>query len=159
MTFEELETVFVRIEAIMNSRPLTYLTATPDDGTDYLSPGHFLIGRPILSFPEYLIREDISLTSRWQRLSQMVQSFWNRWSKEYLHTLISRNKWTTKSTNISSGQLVLISDIKTSPLSWPLGRVIEVYPGQDNVIRVVKVKTLNGNYIRPVNKIVVLPVH
>ena len=159
LTYEELETVFVRIEAIMNSRPLTYLTATPDDGTDYLSPGHFLIGRPILSFPEYLIREDISLTSRWQRLSQMVQSFWNRWSKEYLHTLISRNKWTTKSTNISSGQLVLISDIKTSPLSWPLGRVIEVYPGQDNVIRVVKVKTLNGNYIRPVNKIVVLPVH
>ena len=157
LTFEEYVTVFSRIEAVLNSRPLCYLSATPDDGTNYLSPGHFLIGKPILNFPEVLISEDLSLTSRWQRLRQIVQGFWNRWSKEYLNTQIHRSKWTEKRSNFSVGDIVLLSNLKTTPLSWPLGKVIEVFPGPDSIVRVVKVKIINGIYTRPVNKLVALP--
>ena len=34
---------------------------------------------------------------------------------------------------------------------WPLGRVLEVYPGGDGQQRVVKVKTAYGTYVRPVS--------
>ena len=34
---------------------------------------------------------------------------------------------------------------------WPLGRVLEVYPGRDGQHRVVKVKTAYGTYVRPVS--------
>lgn len=49
-TYEELSKLLTRIEAVLNSRPLTPLTADPSD-LDYLSPGHFLIGQPLLAVP------------------------------------------------------------------------------------------------------------
>jgi hypothetical protein len=39
---------------------------------------------------------------------------------------------------------------------WMLGRIVEVYPGQDGRIRNVKVKTSVGQYIRPVTMIAVI---
>ena len=33
---------------------------------------------------------------------------------------------------------------------WPLGRIVETLPGKDESVRVVKVKTVYGTYVRPV---------
>jgi hypothetical protein len=43
------------------------------------------------------------------------------------------------------------------PLSWKMGRIIEVHPAKDNRVRVVKVKTASGTTKRTVNKVCVLP--
>ena len=47
LTFEELTTVLVQIEACLNSHPLTALPGDSDDGVECLTPGHFLIGCPL----------------------------------------------------------------------------------------------------------------
>ena len=159
LTFEEFATVFSRIEAALNSRPLCALQLTPDDGTDYLSPGHFLIGAPLLSLPEIPLPENVDLCVRWQRLRQIVQSFWKRWSNEYLQTQLQRSKWSTQSPPLQVGQLVYISGLNTSPLAWPLGRIIQIHPGPDGIVRVATVKTSNSTFTRPVNKLVPLPIH
>ncbi|GFV85076.1 hypothetical protein TNCV_3320141 [Trichonephila clavipes] len=38
-------------------------------------------------------------------------------------------------------QLVLLKDPNTKPLDWPMGRILEVFPGSDGLVRVVNVKT------------------
>lgn len=50
-TYEEMTTQLIRIEAILNSRPLDGLKSDSNDGLN-LTPGHFLIGSPLLSTPE-----------------------------------------------------------------------------------------------------------
>ena len=51
LTFEELATILAQVEACLNSRPLTPLPQ-PEDGIEVLTPGHFLIGRPLKAFPD-----------------------------------------------------------------------------------------------------------
>lgn len=43
LTFEELTTILVDVEAILNSRPIVAVTEDPNDGVA-LTPGHLLIG-------------------------------------------------------------------------------------------------------------------
>lgn len=52
---------------------------------------------------------------------------------------------------------MLVSSELLSPQKWPLGRVSEILPGKDGVVRVVKLKTASGELTRPVSKLVVLP--
>lgn len=157
LTFEEYSTLFSRIEAVLNSRPLCAIPSTPEDGIDYLSPGHFLIGHPLISTPEQLYEENLTLHCRWQRLKQMTQTFWRRWSHEYLHTQMQRNKWTKGNSNLKIGDVVFIQGTESTPLSWPIGRIDEIHPGPDDTVRVVTVRTTSGTLVRPVNKLYVLP--
>ncbi|GBN43941.1 hypothetical protein AVEN_268194-1 [Araneus ventricosus] len=51
LTFEEFLPLTAEIEGILNSRPIVPLSTDPHDYTA-LTPGHFLIGRPITSIAE-----------------------------------------------------------------------------------------------------------
>ena len=51
LTFEEMTTVLSQIEACLNSRPLVPFPSS-EEGLDVLTPGHFLIGRPLESLPD-----------------------------------------------------------------------------------------------------------
>jgi len=53
LDFEEMSTVRTQIEACLNSRPLGTIPHNDDDGIELLTPGHFLIGRPIQSIPNH----------------------------------------------------------------------------------------------------------
>ena len=57
LTFEELATILAQVEACLNSSSLTHLPQ-PEDGIKVLTPGHFLIRRPL----EALL--DVSETSK-----------------------------------------------------------------------------------------------
>ncbi|XP_044574077.1 uncharacterized protein LOC123258271 [Drosophila ananassae] len=48
LTFEKMHTLLAQIEAVVNSRPLF---STSDTKVNYLSPAHFLIGRPYTTVP------------------------------------------------------------------------------------------------------------
>nr|XP_012232072.1 PREDICTED: uncharacterized protein LOC105677797 [Linepithema humile] len=157
LTFEEMSTFLAQVEACLNSRPLQALTDDPDD-VSALTPRHFLIGAPLLSVPEpSLTQEETNTLSRWQLVQQMRDHFWQRWSREYVHTLTPRTKWQGPTTRPDLGSLCLIRSELTPPSRWPLARIIQLHPGDDGVVRVVTVRTSSSQYVRPLTKIVMLP--
>ncbi|GFX37459.1 integrase catalytic domain-containing protein [Trichonephila clavipes] len=82
MTLEEFSTIITQIEGILNSRPITPLSEDIDD-LEVLTPGHFLIGRPITSISEFnLLDKTENTLSRWQKI--------NKNSSTYLDKMISR---------------------------------------------------------------------
>ncbi|GFX76471.1 integrase catalytic domain-containing protein [Trichonephila clavipes] len=91
-TFEEFETIMIQVEGILNSRPLTHLSSDADN-FDVLTPGHFLIGRPITSIPEpNLIDVNENRLSRWEKITKVVQRTWKKWKSDFLNTLQARSK-------------------------------------------------------------------
>lgn len=157
LTYEELNTLLVQIEAILNSRPITPLTSDANDMMP-LTPGHFLVGRPLTSLPtpNYEDHSTHYLT-RFQRIEQLRQHFWTRWSKEYVSELQLRTKWRTGESTLRMGSLVLIKDDNLPPLKWRLGRITAIFPGTDGIVRVAEVKTSTGSCRRAFSKICPLP--
>lgn len=157
LTFEELTTVFARVEAVLNSRPLCPLSQDPQD-LEVLTPAHFLVGKPLLSVPEYnLVDVPDTRFGRFKLVQAISQRFWRQWSDRYLHCLQNRNKWTTPTDPPKVGDLVLIKEENVPCLKWKRGRVTERMPGKDGVIRSVRLKALSGSFLRPVVKICRLP--
>lgn len=160
LTFEEMSTVLYEVEAILNSRPLTQLSSDSNDFA-YLSPGHFLIGTALNSFPSHDVHDvNENRLTRWQRVEQMRQHFWRRWSNEYLYSLQQRTKWRiSKGTQLKSGQLVLIKQQGLAPLQWLLGRVQEAHTSSDGITRAATVRTAKGSLTRPLSKLAILPIN
>lgn len=158
LTYEEMCTVLCQIEACLNSRPLCPISRDPTDEST-LTPGHFLIGEPLLTMPhQSLLDTARHRLNRWQYIQQLYQGFWRRWSTEYLNRLQQRPKWMDKKPNVAVGDLVLVKDEQCPPSKWPLARVISVSPGSDGLVRAVQLKC-RGNVIkRPIAKLCSLPI-
>jgi hypothetical protein len=156
LTFEEYTTLFCRIEAMLNSRPLCEMSDDPAEAALALTPGHFLIGTSLHALPEKPLDLSLSPHLRWTRVRQLSQHFWNRWSKEYLNTLLLRRKWTSSPRDLQVGDIVILKNVSTSPLHWPLGRIVATHPGHDGVVRVVSVFASSKVHTRAVNRVIPL---
>ncbi|XP_037931335.1 uncharacterized protein LOC119666125 [Teleopsis dalmanni] len=87
LTYEELETVVLEVEAILNSRPLTPMSSNPND-LSALTPGHFLIREPLTAMADANVQSgNINLVTRWKLVSRLKLDFWERWKTEYLTEL------------------------------------------------------------------------
>ncbi|XP_049865132.1 uncharacterized protein LOC126366187 [Pectinophora gossypiella] len=152
LTYEELSTLCTQIEAVLNSRPLTPLTSDPNDLSP-LTPGHFLIGRPLTSLPAAPNITERKIKTRYQMLESLRVHFWRRWHNEYLSELQQKTKWRIPYENIKNDALVIFKDKTLPPMKWKLGRVIKLYPGKDGVCRIADFRTQRGVERRALNKV------
>ena len=155
LNFEELTTVLSQIEACLNSRPLGVIPHYNDEGMEVLTPGHFLIGRPIEAVPDH----DLSyrpLLCRLHLCEALVRHFWRRWQSEYLTSLRKYSKWRNPVKNLEVGDIVVLREDNTMPTQWPIARIVETHQGRDRLVRVFKLRTKNGIYVRPVAKVALL---
>jgi len=158
LRYDEFLTLLIQIEAILNSRPLTPLLTDPNN-LSVLTAGHFLIGSPLTSYPEpKLENSNTNRLTRWQYVEQLRQHFWKRWTKEYLLTCQQQSKWNTIESFVTVGQLVIMKENNLPLLVWVLGRVEEVYPGDDKIVRSALVRTTKGTYKRPITELCILPI-
>ena len=153
---EGLATLLCMVEAIVNGRPLTAVSDDPKDlGT--LTPNHLLLLRPgpVLP-PGHFAKDDVYCRRRWRQIQYLANVFWRRWVKEYLPTLQCRQKWLLPRRNLTVGDIVLVVDEATSRNMWPIGRVVETFPGKDDLVRTARVETKTSLLTRPIDKLCLL---
>lgn len=154
---EDFSTLLTQVEACLNSRPLTPLSDDPND-LEPLTPAHFLIGSSLQSIAEPDLGElPVNRLDVLQLTQRRLQDFWKRWRREYLCQLQARTKRWQPAVQVEVGKLVVIKDDNQPPMKWRMGRISEVHPGRDDIVRVVTLKTANGFLTRPVEKICILP--
>ena len=150
---DELQTAIKEVEALMNSRPLSYEGTDPRD-EPVLTPSHFLIGQLLGQLaPQVTDELAFNPRNRWRLIQNLVKIFWKRWREEFLATLNTRKKWREKKDNLKVGDVVLVVDQNAPRGQWPLGRVEEVFPGQDGRVRVVQVSTRGHKFTRPITRL------
>lgn len=150
LTYDELLTIVTEIEAVLNSRPLSYVSV--DDLEEPLTPSHLLLGYRVLSLPDPSLHDDPDhnesaqdLSRRMKHLIKTSGRFWRRWRKEYLTELreFHRNPKTSKGVQdaVKEGQVVTIFDEGHPRGLWRLGRIEGVLKGADGKTRGAQVRT------------------
>ena len=153
ITDEELQTTFIGVESLMNSRPLTALSDDPND-EPVLTPNHFLIGQMGGDFvPESVDNTALNPRRRWRREQELTRHVWGRWMKEYLPHIGSRQKWFFPTENLKVGDVVMVFDPSTVRKEWKVGRIECTYPGRDQLVRVVDVRVGDKLLKRSVTRI------
>lgn len=89
LSYDELLTVLTEVEMILNSHPLTVVSA--EDLEEPLTPSHLVVGRRIMSnitpcpdIDDFSPVTSDTLTRRARYLATTIEHFWQRWRKEYL---------------------------------------------------------------------------
>lgn len=155
--YEQFTTILCKIEAIVNSRPLTPMTENPLD-LEVLTPGHFLTGRSLLAKPERnLLDKTTAYLNHWEGIQQVQQRFWSLWYHDYLNTLQSRPADFREQSHFRIGDMVLVKDSNVPPLKWLIGRIVKLFPGKDKMVRNVRIITRLGEKDRHVRYLSVLP--
>ncbi|XP_054259333.1 uncharacterized protein LOC128984074 [Macrosteles quadrilineatus] len=149
---EELQTFMVRVEFIINSRPLTHVSLDPND-PEPITPNHFLREAYKIN-----LNEDQLCKRQLARVKLLLDGFWKRWVHEYLPCLSRRCKWHKKLDPPKIDDLAIIIEENCPRNTWPLGRISAVYPGHDGQVRIVDITTSKGTYRRPLTKVAVLTV-
>lgn len=159
MTYEEFYTLLTQIEAMLNSRALCQLSSDAND-INALTPGHFLIDRPLNAVPEpSLLNTNKNRPNSWQLLEKLSQDFWRTWSRDYLCELQQRPKgWSKVECNLKVDDIVIVKDDRLPPAKWFLVRTIETHPGADGILRVITIKHQNGILKIPANKVCKRPI-
>ncbi|CAH2085440.1 unnamed protein product [Euphydryas editha] len=88
----------------------------------------------------------------WQFVQRMLQSFWRRWSQEYLSNLM-RYELSSKIQEPKVGDVVLIKEDNFAPSRWLMGRILEKHPGDDKVKHVVTLRIKSSIIKRPTSKL------
>jgi hypothetical protein len=159
LTRSELETFLHEVEACVNSRPLTFSGDGIDD-QPALTPSHFLIGRNSSFREGSTVSADTEFSKKTLDDLKLVlegnlNKFWHVWSTDYVRNLPVW-KGPGKTSNIGVDTLVLIREDGSPRMKWPLGLITEIFPGKDGEIRSCKVKTKQGCFLRPVQRLHVL---
>ena len=153
MTYDELHTALVEVEAILNSRPISYISS--EDMDEPLTPSHLLLGHRLCTLPCSVTRskdpasggsEDLS--RRMQHLNQILEHFWKRWRSEYLMGLRESHAHSQKPRNghrtLALGEVVLIYNADQPRTQWRIGRVEGLLEGSDGAVRGASLRVQSG---------------
>ncbi|XP_033103301.1 uncharacterized protein LOC117106074 [Anneissia japonica] len=153
LTHDTLVTFMCEVEAIINGRPITKSQEDPND-LEPLSPNHLLQLKSSKNLPPLVDEKNISYhCRRWRKVQYLADTFWKRWTREYLPTLQKCQRWLEPKRNARVGDIVLVLNENTPRNTWPLGKIIQVFSNKDSFVRRVRVKTQINTLLRPVDKI------
>jgi hypothetical protein len=167
INLEGLQTIIVEIEAVLNDRPITYVTSEADD-PEPLTPSHLLYGRRVRRLPRLIVEveelhdpnfdDDSEVRERARKQSIIIHSFWMRWRHEYLTSLREFHKTTgTNEQKVKQGDVVLVHD-DGPRANWRLAVIENLVSANDGLIRSADIRTSTGRTNRPIARLYPLEV-
>ncbi|UYV69224.1 hypothetical protein LAZ67_6002878 [Cordylochernes scorpioides] len=105
--------------------------------------------------PTFLKHHELSpdnTRQHYRKLQQIKKELKERFHKEYLAMLVQKGN-ETESRRFLPGEVVLIGRDDQKRIFWPLGRILELYPGKDGRERVARVRTATGEFVRPLKRL------
>ena len=153
-----LRTVLIEVEGILNSKPLGYVSSDVAD-IDPVTPAVLLMGCRDASLPQvvYPDTEPLLGRSRWRHSQILADHFWLNFIKYYLPSLQLRQKWQKENKELTTDYVVLIVDSQLPRAKWPVGKVMETFPGPDGRARTARIQVRGKSYIQPLAKLIWLP--
>ena len=94
---------------------------------------------------------------RWRHSQILADHFWKHFLRYYLPGLQARQKWQTEAADLQVDDVVMIVDQQLSRAIWPVGKVVQVFPGTDGRVRSAEVLVKDRTYTRPVARLISLP--
>ena len=163
VSFDELQTLLCEIQALVNNRPLTYVSESRDE--ECLTPNRLLYGRNIVIAPplnelvddEIPYKENIDLRLQYSRLSSVLRKYETIWCNDYLVSLRERHYSNASSKTVTSlkvDDIVLVNLDERHRSLWPLGKIIRLIQDRDGNIRSVEVLVNGSYYERSITKLV-----
>ena len=152
LNYDELHTLLSEVEAVVNSRPLTYVEDDQDGVTYTLCPSHLINGRRITSTPNgghfEVVSTNASLTRRAKHHRHLLRQFTVQWRKTYLLNLRENHAAKSRSRcgpEVAVGDVVILKGDSTNRMFWKLAKVEELLPGRDGLVRAAIVKVANSD--------------
>lgn len=152
LSYESLNTTLCDAEAIINARPLTYISEDPNDFRP-LSPSIFLQESREYDVPDCDMLYRVKLEKKFRNRQKILEDLRKRFRIEYLGQLLLKNGKKKETRKIKIGDVVLIGDDTHRRIDWPLARVVDVIPGRDGQERVFVLKTKKGLVKRPTQRV------
>ena len=152
LSYQELATVLSRIEAVINSSPLTTVSDDVRDLTP-ITPGHLALEGALYCLLDEVSTHEGTTRQRYLYQQKHLTHFWQRWRGQYLHQLSVRYKRVCEQLAIKIEDVLLISEDNVSRGKWPMGRVERLVPGKDGLVRTVTLKIQKGRLRRPVQRL------
>ena len=159
----QLATVLTEAEAVLNSRPLVYVEDDINSSVA-LTPMDFLSLHSQHVIPDLTDETDpeVSFTKKgsteqllqiWKCGQKHLNQFWKIWRNEYLSNLRERHQRLLKSPRSTIASTPKVGDIvvikEDLPRGkWKIGRVCELIPSRDQVIRSAKVTIAPRKFIK-----------
>ena len=161
LTDEELQTAVTQAEGMLNTRPLTVMSADTDDLTP-LTPLHFVVGHVNVATALETAADSESTPvhpyHRWKVIQQLLRDVWKRWLREMVSAMNIMTKWRRQSGTVEIGDVFLVMDDALPRYRWPLGRVKATFPGKDGIVRIVDIQVNGKKYRRGVRYLVPLDI-
>ena len=149
ISFDELSTLLCEIEAIMNSRPISYVYDDIHEG-QAITPSLLLCGKDITQLPAGMFnhkfdrKQPQTCRERLKYLEKLKTYFWTRYTREYLTELSDRHLTSKHGKDVREpkvGDVVLIKEgsdtVKIPRHKWKVGRIVNLHPGRDGKVRSV----------------------
>ena len=153
---EEYRTIFSKITAVVNSRPL-WPVSEGDVDQPPITPNDLLRPTGLHRDPEDV---ELNLSSnprkRFDHIQTVCDNWWRIWLLHFTPNLQCRSKWYKDRSNVAEGDIVLLIDTSVKRSKWNMGVVEKVYKGDDDRVRSVNVRTKSGSYDRPITKLTLL---
>lgn len=103
--------------------------------------------------PDTVKDNQVTSITCWKAVKAITKIFWRRFIREHLSVLQIRKEWDKAQRDLKQNDLVLFREDNILQSSWPLARVIETYPGKDDIVCSAKIKLPNFVLTRPCNKL------